>query len=260
MEEFFIDELGNEILPISYSEFNKLLINLQNEFFVSEEQIIASASFSLAMIIRAALAYNAADAFSIALIQDNLDSKIILATIKHLVNAGANASILFLNTAPFQTLSSSIALQLKALKRMGINITEIEQETDMPDLDVYTKDAHNILCGLSTLTTPPSKISCNIISKLNEMQIPVHCLQIPFGIEPDDGTIQNVALYASSTLSLGLPLNATLLKNDYCGRNYICDISFTKEQYQIINPNLGRIFSCQPVIRLLLPEYNRSCP
>ena len=251
-EPYLIDELGNQIYGITYSQYSAIYNELISDFGISQQQIVESASFSLAMVIRAALAYSAAEAYSVGLISDNLPSCVVLAALRHLVNAGTDTSILYVkdNNHNFPEISS----YLHTLKQMRIKILEINSINDLPDLGIYLKDAHNVVCGLSSINKGVTDLEKQIIESLNSIKTPIHCVEAPIGLNVDDGSHETPTLYASSTLSLGLPLKGLILGNVYCGRNYICDISFTKKSYEIVNEELGKIFSSQPVIRLFSPR------
>ena len=248
---FFIDEANLQIPTVSYATYQSILTALTTTYGLSYTQITESASFSLAMVVRAALAYSAEGAYSVGIISDNLSSWVILAALRHLFNAGASVSVLHIKSA--ETLSAQLQSQLKILTKQGVEVITVEESAGLPPLAEYLKDSHNVLCGLSDLDRTATDLEKHIIETLNTLQTPVHCVQCPFGLAPDTGAHAATTLYASSTLSLGIPLNGLFIGNDFCGRNYICDVSIPKELYLKTGGDVGRAFASQPVIRIVTP-------
>ena len=233
-------------LPIvSSKSYQETMAKLNSEYSISELQIVEAAAFSMAMVIRAALGYSAAEANILALITDNIESRIVLATLRHLVTSHANAEIITLCPPSEETKQ-----QIAPLTKMGVNLTEFKSKAEASKLPEYLDDAHNVLFGLASQDT--NELNNHIVSILNDNQTPIHCINCPYGVNPDDGTVTKPVLYASSTLSLGLIQSGLLTGNEYCGRNYLCDISIPQELYSEVNcPNLGLNFATQPVIRVL---------
>jgi hypothetical protein len=85
---------------------------------------------------------------------------------------------------------------------------------------------------------------------MNESAVPAHAIGTPVGISPDKRFIENEALYASSTLSLGLPLEALNHNTDLIGRHYLCDMSWGLQQYRQVGFDGTPLFAEQPVVRL----------
>ena len=234
------------LLPtVSHDTYQELISKLANNFGITELQIVESAAFSMAMVIRAALGYSAAEANILALISDSLESRIVLATLRHLVTSHANAEIITVSS-----LSEFTKQQLYPLSQMGVNVTELSTKAETSKLPEFLADAHNVLFGISA--EEKNELNNAIISSLNDNQTPIHCINCPYGVSPDNGTITKPVLYASSTLSLGCIQTGLVAGNEYCGRNYLCDISIPEELYTEAGcPNLGLNFAAQPVNRVL---------
>jgi hypothetical protein len=57
-------------------------------------------------------------------------------------------------------------------------------------------------------------------------------------------------LFASSTLSLGLPLAGLSGGRDRVGRHYVCDVSFSKEIFARAGVAWTPLFAEQPVVQI----------
>ena len=85
---------------------------------------------------------------------------------------------------------------------------------------------------------------------MNESAVPVHTVGCPLGPNLESAEVERQELYASSTLSLGLPLTALGANPDLVGRHYLCDLSLAASTYREAG-FLGRpLFAEQPVIKL----------
>ncbi len=213
---------------------------------VNQTQVVEAASYSMAMVVRFALGLSAAGGNVCVVAEDSLHGAVALATLRHLINAGANGAVISL-TAPAAA-SPEFALQLLPLSKMGTLFQVSQSAADHGTNESIIAKAHNVLFGVD----PNSKNSLlsPVIELLNDANAPIHAVDAPFGVDLESGRKSTDALFASSTLSLGAPLLGLFEGRDCVGRHYVTDVSFTKEIYGPENECIGRLFSEQPVVQI----------
>ncbi len=245
---------GARIPAVGLKEFSAMLDSLL-ELGVTTPQICEAASFSFAMVVRVALGLSAEAAKVVALVRSGLGSATTLAAVRHLVNAGTAAHILTVGDA---LEDPDIELQSRPLQKMGVPFTPWSGAADHDAAADLIASSHAALCGLFDVKAEPIPFIAEVSQVLNELRTPIHCVQSPIGINPETGAKLSNPLFASSTLSLGIPLTGLAAGKDYCGRHYLCDISFTEEIYRAKSTgDTGRLFSEQPVVQIF-PEEQAS--
>jgi NAD(P)H-hydrate repair Nnr-like enzyme with NAD(P)H-hydrate epimerase domain len=244
----FRTESGHTFPGVSSGTFNSLLSELTESYGINSAQICEAVSYSMAMIIRVALGLSAEGANVGALVSDSLSGWCSLATIRHLANAGTKCHVIIVNKP--SPGSETFQLQLKPLEKMKIDIAYWTTPEQTKDFVERIGSYHNILCGLYDQNQPENDFIKSICNTLNELQTPVHCIQAPAGLDVDSGERRSVPLFASSTLSLGIPLIGLQKGRDFTGRHYICDISLSRELYQKANTDLTSLFAEQPVVQI----------
>ncbi len=230
--------------PESISRMHSAL----SELGITNTQIVEAASYSFAMVARFALGLSALGGKVCAVVGDCRAGYTALATLRHLVNSGAEGIILTLTDATKG--SSDFKQQLLPLSKMGVPIALIDDASATSNLAQTVGDSHNVLCGLFGATDGVA-ITPALIERLNELQTPIHSVEAPIGVDLVTGAINGTPLFASSTLSLGAPFSGLHKGHEYAGRHYLCDISFTKSIYLAEGHDLAPIFSEQPVTQIL---------
>lgn len=200
--------------------------------------------FSLAMVVRSALALSANGGKVAALVSPSLEGATALAGIRHLVNGGAHADVILLPTA-----DAEIDGLTHSLHNRGVTITPWHSLNQWPTIKSTLLYAHNCIVGVKSENAEYSPFLNTFISEMNEEPLPVHAIGKPLGIDADLGRTET-AIYASSTLSLGLPLKGLSLSEEYVGRHYLADISWSRETYAEMDLDGPPLFAEQPVIRL----------
>jgi NAD(P)H-hydrate repair Nnr-like enzyme with NAD(P)H-hydrate epimerase domain len=233
---------------VSSSAFESMLRELVDGYGVSYAQMCEAASYSMAMVARVALGLTADRAIVGALVSDSLSGWVALAALRHLANAGSECHIITVK-APAQA-GVDYRLQMKPLEKMGLAVHSWENPDQNTDLSQLISKCHALICGLFSLKGEQEPLYKNVIDLINELNTPVHCIQAPLGINCDSGARAGAAVVASSTLSLGVPLQGLHKAHDFVGRHYLCDISVTKELYLRQGGDLSPLFSEQPVIQI----------
>ncbi len=245
----FKTKTGTALPGFTSAQLRTMHEELKSKLHMNDSALTEAASYSMAMVVRYALGLSAAGGKVCALAKDSLAGWVALAAIRHLVNAGCTAHVLFLPEDAGT--SQEAARQLKALEALGVTLTDGGSSQEMDAFTAFLGEAHNILFGVYTPGQESEEILLGICEVLNEDRIPVHCIECPPGLNPDTGIAVPSALYASSTLSLGAPLVGLNKGKDYVGRHYLCDISFSPALYKSQGADLSPLFSDQPVIQIL---------
>lgn len=243
--QYFKTKSGVQFSGVSSQDLARMHGEL-SELGINRFQITEAASYSLAMVVRYALGLSATDGKVCAIVSDCLAGLTTLATLRHLVNAGANG-ILFSLKDP-ASYSEEFRAALKPLAGMGISLEVCGSVAAGSRANEVISTSHNVICGLYGGVEDNQKL-LEVINILNEVQTPIHVVESPLGIDPDSGEKQN-PLFASSTLSLGAPLNGLNPADDCVGRHYLCDISLTKEIYSRSGDDLSKLFAEQPVTQI----------
>ncbi len=222
---------------------------------LTDAQVTEAAAISLAMVLRTALALTADNAEVCVIADDSPRGWVAVAAMRHLVGAGARGVILLV--PPAGALSDEASRQLHTVDQLGLPIahwttTEIDAATQL------FSSCHAAIVGVS-LEGDANKAK-EIAEFLNEQSTPVHAVELPIGVDPDTGKGAPFALYASSTLSLGLPLQGLCLAADFVGRHYLCDVSLPRKAYEGVGVTSPTLFCEQPVIRIFPPTLPEELP
>lgn len=230
----------------------------RDQLALSESRISEAASFSFAMVVRYALGLTAAGGTIGALVRDSRAGHVVVATIRHLLNAGAaGAQIVVINEPPgakgeSRAQSPEMAEQLLMAGKLGANVFDYEPSGSNEDFEQLLKGCHNLLVGTFSAETLASDATIlPLIEILNEFPTPGHCVEMPFGVNPDTGIAGPGAMFASSTLSLGIPFSGCLVGSDHLGRHYVADCGFALEQYRELGYTGPSLFADQPVVQLV---------
>ena len=229
---------------------------LKNEVSISDLQIAEMAAFSMAMVVRYALGLSSAGAQVGVLVADCLPGWVALATTRHLLNNGTLVTII--EQSGCSERSQTYQTLLKSALACAADYCPYDDGTalqlQLNSLDNY----HNLIVGCvdigAAVASSPDHHTLTLVEAINEHPVPVHAIELTWGIDPHTAQRHASALYAASTLSIGVPLAALCAARDYVGRHYLCDISLPWSFYEQHNITSSALFSEQPVIQLKFPE------
>lgn len=165
-----------------------------------------------------------------------------LSAARHLVNAGASVSVIL--ARPAAALKPAPAHHLETLRRMRTSVIDF---TDMHQLIECLREADIIvdaLLGYGARGSPRESIAA-LINFANESRRPILSIDMPSGLNPDDGVPGTPCVRATETLSLGLPkrgLQAATAR-PYVGRLWVGDIGIPSSLYSRVGAVVGPIFS-----------------
>jgi len=217
------------------------------ELGISDVQVVESASYSMAMVVRYALGLSAAGGRVCALIGNSLSGRVAAATLRHLVNAGAEGIVV--SVTPRELLDRDVSHEVDILQKMGVNFEFCTSAAKGSITQQIIEKSHNVICGLFEGVAGVA-FADELVSLLNDHQTPIHVIEAPLGLDLMTGAKLN-PLFASSTLSLGVPLLALSSGSDCVGRHYLCDIAATAAVYKESgSANLTSLFSEQPVLQI----------
>lgn len=240
---------GASVGGVSLEQYRAILEELQSTYLLSPLQISEAAGFSMAMVVRYALGLDAAGGQVMVLVRDCLSGTVAAAALRHLVNSGASGMI-GLEMEPPETASPAYVAQLEALNALGVPIFLFPQ-VQRPELEGGIADSHNVIVGLYDERDNNSvEALWPVLDVLNESATPIHSIGSPLDLDVDSGKPFKNPLYASSTLSLGLPFTGHAIAKDLVGRHYVCDISIPRalrEKHEIYSDYM---FSEQPVLQI----------
>lgn len=222
---------------------------LEKELGVTPAQYCEAASYSMAMVVRYALGLSAEGGKVTGLIADSKAGWVALGTLRHLQNCGTAVHLILLNEGTHG--SYDLKLQLQPLTIGGAKIYPwsalLENQATIHQL---LTTSHNIICGLYDSAADNKLQHSDLVRVLNDLSTPIHCIEAPLGLDEDLGQPGPEPLFASSTLSLGAPLAGLYRGNEYVGRHYLCDVSFSPEVYNQAGFDLSLLFSEQPVLQI----------
>ncbi len=241
----FFDKTGYRFSAVSKQQLFDAREALRSDFGLTSVQSAEAASYSLAMVVRFALGLSATGGKVCIVVNDSLAGEVALACARHLYNAGSDPLVVPL--CAVSNAGEGLRHQLSILSRMQVKVETIES---LPQLGRSVDQAHNLIFALFGGKVASTFAMDDLIKLLNDARTPIHCLEAPYGVNADTGQLEDEALYASSTLSLGAPFKGLYTASDFVGRHYVCDISLTKSLYKAMGDDLTPLFSDQPVVQI----------
>lgn len=162
---------------------------------------------------------------------------------RHLHNWGARVElVLSADTSDLKDLTSR---QLGTLNSMGIAMAR-ETDSEMAGYDLIIDS----LLGYNQTGDPRGKVA-ELVRRANHSGRPILCLDVPTGLDPDNGHPNNPCIRGSQTLTLALPKKG-LLENSakpYVGDLFLADIGVPLSLYRKFGLAQS-IFETNTVIRL----------
>ena len=221
---------------------------MQNDEQLSPLQIIEGCAYSCAMVVRFALGHTADKGSITVFAGDSFFGCIALAAARHLLNSGAQVKVVIPHPSSefshdFTKLLIPFDVRDGAL--FGWN------DPTWGELSELVENSHNVLCGFSDAGTINPRYHTNFALNMNESRVPVHCIGAPIGVCTEIVPHVQEQLFASSTLSLGLPLSSLEKNDDLVGRHYLCDIGWALSDYRHYELHGPPLFAEQPVIQLV---------
>jgi NAD(P)H-hydrate repair Nnr-like enzyme with NAD(P)H-hydrate epimerase domain len=242
----FKTKQGLQITGLSAPQYAEMWQSLLDHYGLHPTQLVEASSYSMAMVVRYALGLTADEGKVITLAANRPAGWVALATMRHLVTAGADGIVVLDTSDPSE---GELARQLFTLERLGIPVVALD-DLLADDPNRFFESCHNVICGWYNRESQPTASVSRLVDMLNEASTPVHTIEAPLGMDPTTGAMGSVPLYASSTLSLGAPFSGLHAANDLVGRHYLCDISCPRELYEKYGLDITKAFAEQPVVQI----------
>jgi NAD(P)H-hydrate repair Nnr-like enzyme with NAD(P)H-hydrate epimerase domain len=245
----FLTQNGDRVPACSWEAWSHAVRDLQ-ACGLTPLQMAEACGFSSAMVIRFALGLSSSGGAVTVLASDSFFGWVTLACARHLLNGGSSVHLVVI---PGRSAASEHwQRSLLVAERLGGHIHEWSTPQRYTEVAEKVESCHNVICGLSDAEETILPWTWKVIEFMNESAIPVHTIGTPLGLSPNRGPCGSDLLYASSTLSLGLPFEALHHDPDLIGRHYLCDMSWGLKQYAELGFKGEPLFAEQPVIRLVM--------
>lgn len=166
---------------------------------------------------------------------------------RRLHNWGAKVQVMA--TAPASRFTEIPRHQLTILERMGVSISVVGEEADLPPADLLI----DAILGYG-LGGAPEGGPATLIAAANAQSAPVLALDVPSGVDAGTGAVREPAVRATATLTLALPkqgLRAEQAKPNI-GELYLADIGVPPGLYARppLGLEVGPVFAKEEILRV----------
>jgi len=144
-----------------------------------------------------------------------------------LVNAGIEVTVL--STVPGARVKGDAAVMRTVVERMGVEILDIDDESELPDLR-ETDLLVDALLGTGA-TGAPHGVTARLMAAISDGQVPVWSIDVPSGVDATTGEVPGVVIQAAHTLTMASPKRGLLLPpgRDFTGELSVVDIGYDVE-------------------------------
>lgn len=181
-----------------------LMENAAREVFLALDTLVEGVSGKKICVI-AGTGNNGGDAFAAA---------------RHIANAGGRPKVFVLGRT--EKMTASAAVNFNVICNMGIEVFNLNEERDWDKLLVVLKTADGVVDGLLGTgfhgqLRPEAR---RLIEAVNKAGLKVLSIDVPSGVEADNGQVEDVAVAASMTVTLGTPKWGLMFAPGavYCGK------------------------------------------
>ncbi len=123
------------------------------------------------------------------------------AVARYLLSAGADIIVYLLGDQ--ESLSGDAALNCQLFKRLGGVLRGVKHNKDLPASDIYCDLIVDGLLGTG-FKGKTRGLYADAIKNINSIKAPVISIDIPSGVNGDDGQVEGVAIIADRTVTFGL--------------------------------------------------------
>lgn len=177
-----------------------------------------------------------------------------LVAARHLHNWGAEIHVLF--ATAFKRLKEETQRQYRILEAIGVplwHFDDISAPIDKPTPQwgraALVLDA---LLGYN-LHGDPRGFYADLIRLANASRTPIISLDVPSGLDANDGTIYSPCIEANATVTLALPKRGLRESPFVVGDLYLADIGIAPEVYKRMGLDVPPLFQHQPIVRVRYP-------
>lgn len=181
-----------------------LMENAAREVFLGLDALIGGV-LSRKICVIAGVGNNGGDAFAAA---------------RHIANAGGRPKVFVLGST--EKMTASAAVNFNVICNMGLEVFTLTEERDWDKLLVVLRTADAVVDGLLGTgfhgqLRPEAK---RLIDAVNRAGLKVLSIDVPSGVEADNGQVESAAVAAAVTVTLGAPKWGMIFApaSVYCGR------------------------------------------
>jgi NAD(P)H-hydrate epimerase len=171
-----------------------------------------------------------------------------LVSARRLANFGADVTVI----KPSSILKNIPALQMESLKNLPVRILTYSDSSQNQIVVRLLQSADLIVDALIGygLSGHPKGLIFDLIQLVSHVETDVISLDVPSGLNTNNGLMAQPSIKANSTLTLGLPKHGFLsdLAASHLGKLYLADISIPQELYKQIGLTVPYLFDGVPYI------------
>lgn len=177
----------------------------------------------------------AADAIEDMLIQDEIDSVLIIAgkgnnggdgfvAARHLINRGVDSSVLLIGKV--SEVKGDARINLDIALKMGIEVREVTADISIVEDEIRSAELLVDALFGTGLSKEVGGFYAEVIEAINMSDLPVISLDIPSGLDASTGRVLGLSVEADTTVTFCLPKIGTILHPgaDYVGDLILADI------------------------------------
>jgi NAD(P)H-hydrate epimerase len=169
---------------------------------------------------------------------------------RRLANFGADVTVI----KPFSSLKTIPAQQMKGLEKIPVRIFTYSDPSQKQIVVKLLQSADLIVDALIGygLSGDPRGLIFDLVQLISHVKTDVIALDVPSGLNADNGLPGQPSIKATSTLTLGLPKQGFLSDQaaSHLGKLYLADISIPHELYNQIGLKVPYLFDGDPYIRI----------
>ena len=181
-----------------------------------------------------------------------------LAVARHLYNKGIDVRTFLL--AKKDEVKGDAETNLKILENMGIDIVEFISEGQFPELENVLEKADIVVDGIfgTGLKGNVRGIPARLIDIVNSSLKTVVSIDIPSGINGENGKIMGCCIRASSTVTFALPKIGLLVHPgcEYTGKIVVADIGIPQKAIEHFQINTQILSKCE--VSSLIPVRSKD--
>lgn len=238
-----------DVPALTSSQMKEVERLMVEDYQISMAALIENAGRSLAQLARRMLDGSAEDRSIVVLAGRGTHGGCGLAAARHLFNWGAWVQVVC--AFPPEHYEGEAAEQLAALRAMAVPLAWAEDGWELPPADVVI----DAISGYAVHGNPRGK-SRDLIQLANSSAAPILSLDIPSGVDGDDGRCYAPHIRAAATMALALP-KAGMLRvpaRSACGRIFVADVGIPAAITNGLGVTAPSLFANDPIVELIVAD------
>ncbi len=131
--------------------------------------------------------------------------------------------------------------------RLSVHRGQVPSTTALARADLIIDAMTDLECS-----GPPPEMTREAIINANASGVPILSLDLPAGLDPNDGGMHAPCIRATATMAVGLPKRGLSLvaAQPYIGDVWLADPGYPRRIYKRVGISVGDIFAGGPLVRL----------